>query len=100
MGARGLQKALPGHGVLQLVITERIRLPQQGRCRPADIGGHRVDRAVGEVDDVGCTEDQAEADPKQGIMAAVDDPVDQQLEEQVHGRRHSERMGCSRSMRS
>ncbi len=55
---------------------DRQRRVQVGDAGPADIGADGVDRAVGEVDEVGDAEDQREADRQQRVDVADDQAVD------------------------
>ena len=44
--------------------------------RPADIGADRIDRAMGEIDQVGDAENQRQPDREQRIDVADDEAVD------------------------
>jgi hypothetical protein len=54
----------------------RQRRVQKRDRRPADIGADRIDRAMGEIDEIGDAENQRKSDSEQSVDIADDEAVD------------------------
>ena len=59
----------------------RQRRMQKRDRRPADIGADRIDRAMGEIDQIGDAENQRQPDREQRVDVADDEAVDRIVDE-------------------
>jgi hypothetical protein len=64
---------------------DRQRQVERDRGGPAGISRERIERPEGEMRDARRPEDEAEAEADKRVVAAVDDAVDEELSDEIHG---------------